>query len=84
MDPHHAVDEIRFPNITALLTTHGHSPDKAADIILLARHNDAPARQWIKVLARADAARDRYQQAIEASLPASQLTFRHAATSASA
>jgi hypothetical protein len=52
------------PCVTALLKTHGHSPDQAADIVLLARHKDAPARQWIKVLARADAARARYQLAL--------------------
>jgi len=50
-----------FPRITALLTAHGHSPDQAAAIVLHARHNYAPARQWIKVLAGADAARARYQ-----------------------
>src|SRR5450432_2707440 len=48
---------------------HGHSPDKAADIVLHARHNSAPARQWIKVLARADAAGDRYQQAVGLAFP---------------
>jgi hypothetical protein len=57
-------DEIRFPRITALLTAHGHSPDEAADIVLLARRNDTSARQWVKVLARADAARARYQWAL--------------------
>jgi hypothetical protein len=64
MDPHQAVDETHFPRVTALLTAHGHSPDKAADIVLLARGSDASARQWIKVLAGADAARDRYQEAL--------------------
>jgi hypothetical protein len=62
-------DEIRFPRVTALLTAHGHSPDRAADIVLLARRKDAPARQWIKVLARADAARARYQWALELAFP---------------
>jgi hypothetical protein len=57
-------DESRFPHITALLTVHGHSPDPAADIVLHARHNYAPARQWIKVLAGADASRARYQRAL--------------------
>ena len=57
-------DENRFPRITALLTAHGHSPDKAADIVLHARYGQAPARQWIKVLARADAARACYQRAL--------------------
>ena len=61
---HQVTDEICFPNITALLTAHGHSPDKAAEIVLLARHKQAPARQWIRVLARADAARDRYERAL--------------------
>jgi hypothetical protein len=61
---HQVADEIRFPNITALLTSHGHSPDQAADIVLLARHKHSPARQWIKVLAGADAARARYQRAL--------------------
>jgi hypothetical protein len=64
-----AVDEIRFPHVTALLTAHGHSPDQAADIVLLARRNDASARQWIKVLARADAARARYQWGLGLALP---------------
>jgi hypothetical protein len=58
-------DENRFPRITALLTAHGHSPDQAADIVLYARSKDAPARQWIKVLARAAAERARYKQALE-------------------
>jgi hypothetical protein len=40
---HQVADEIRFPHITALLTAHGHSPDKAAEIVLLARHKQAPA-----------------------------------------
>jgi hypothetical protein len=62
-------DEIRFPRVTALLTAHGHSPDRAADIVLLARRKDAPARQWIKVLARADAARARYQWALGLAFP---------------
>jgi hypothetical protein len=53
-----------FPRVTALLTAHGHSPDKAGEIVLLERRKDAPARQWIKVLARAAAARDRYQRAL--------------------
>jgi hypothetical protein len=66
---HQVADEIRFPNITALLTAHGHSPDKAADIVLLASRNDASARQWIKVLAGADAARDRYQRALGLAFP---------------
>jgi hypothetical protein len=57
-------DESRFPHITALLTAHGHSPDEAADIVLHARHNYAPARQLIKVLAGAGAARARYQRAL--------------------
>ena len=61
--------EIRFPRITALLTAHGHSPDKAADIVLLARRSDASARQWIKVLAGADAARARYQGALGLAFP---------------
>jgi hypothetical protein len=55
--------EILFPRITELLTTHGHSPDQAADIVILARRSDASARQWIKVLAGADVARARYQWA---------------------
>jgi hypothetical protein len=67
MDPHQAGDE--FPNITALLTAHGHSPDKAADIVLLARRSDASARQWIKVLAGADAARARYEWALGLAFP---------------
>ena len=58
-----------FPRITALLTAHGHSPDKAADIVLHARRKYPPARQWIKVLAGADAARARYQQALGLALP---------------
>jgi hypothetical protein len=62
-------DENRFPRITALLTAHGHSPDQAADIVLYARSKDAPARQWIKVLARADAARARYQRALGLAFP---------------
>jgi hypothetical protein len=62
---HQVAGEIRFPRITALLTAHGHSPDQAADIVLYARSKDAPARQWIKVLARAAAERARYQQALE-------------------
>jgi hypothetical protein len=69
MDDHQVADEIRFPHITALLTAHGHSPDKAAEIVLLARHKQAPARQWIRVLARADAARDRYQRALGLPFP---------------
>jgi hypothetical protein len=63
--PPSKVDEILFPNITELLTAHGHSPDQAADIVLLARSGQAPARQWIKVLAGADAARARYQGALD-------------------
>jgi hypothetical protein len=43
--------------------------DNAANIVLLARHKDAPARQWIKVLARADAARARYQGALGLAFP---------------
>jgi hypothetical protein len=66
---HQVAGEIRFPHITALLTAHGHSPDQAADIVLLARRNDASARQWVKVLARADAARARYQRALGLALP---------------
>jgi hypothetical protein len=61
---HQVAGEIRFPRITALLLAHGHSPHKAADIVLLARHSDASARHWIKVLAKADAARARYQGAL--------------------
>jgi hypothetical protein len=38
--------------------------EKPAEIVLLARHEHAPARQWIRVLVRADAARDRYQRAL--------------------
>jgi hypothetical protein len=53
-----------FPRVYALLTAHGHSHDQAAEIVLLARRSDAPARHWIKVLARADAARARYQLAL--------------------
>lgn len=59
----------RFPRITALLTAHGHSPEQAADIVLYARSRHAPARQWIKILARADAARDRYQRALGLAFP---------------
>jgi hypothetical protein len=66
---HQVTDEICFPNITALLTANGHSLDKAAEIVLFARHKQAPARQWIKVLARADAARDRYQRALGLPFP---------------
>jgi hypothetical protein len=66
---HQVADEIYFPHVTALLTAHGHSPDRAADIVLLARRKDAPARQWIKVLSRADAARDRYQRALGLAFP---------------
>jgi hypothetical protein len=66
---HQVADEIRFPHITALLTAHGHSHDKAADIVLLARHKHAPARRWIKVLAGADAARARYQWALGLPFP---------------
>jgi hypothetical protein len=62
-------DENRFPRITALLTTHGHSPDQAAYIVLHARHRQASARQWIKVLAGADAARARYQWALGLAFP---------------
>jgi hypothetical protein len=58
-----------FPRVTALLEAHGHSPDQAADIVLLAHRKDAPARQWIKVLAGADAARDRYQRALGLAFP---------------
>jgi hypothetical protein len=58
-----------FRRVTALLTAHGHSPDEAADIVLLARHKHAPARQWIKVLAGADAARGRYQWAVGLASP---------------
>jgi hypothetical protein len=70
-------DESRFPHITALLTAHGHSPDQAADIVLHARHNYAPARQWIKVLAGAAAAHDRYQQALGLPFPLGRLTILH-------
>jgi hypothetical protein len=66
---HQVADENRFPHITALLTAHGHSPGQAADIILHARYRQAPARQWIKVLARADAARARYQWALGLAFP---------------
>jgi hypothetical protein len=66
---HQAVDEIRFPHVTALLTAHGHSPHQAADIVLLARRSDASARHWIKVLARADVARARYQWALGLAFP---------------
>ena len=62
---HQVAGEIRFPRITALLTAHGHSPDQAADNVLYARSKHAPARQWIKVLARAAAERARYQEALE-------------------
>jgi hypothetical protein len=62
--PLQAVDETHFPRITRLLTAHGHSSDKAADIVLLASRSDASARQWIKVLAGADTARARYQWAL--------------------
>ena len=62
-------DDSRFPRITALLTAHGHSTDGAADIVLRARYRQAPARQWIKVLARADAARARYQRALGLAFP---------------
>jgi hypothetical protein len=62
-------DESRFPRITALLTSHGHSPDQAADIVLHARRNYAPARQWIKVLAGAAAAHDGYQRALRLAFP---------------
>jgi hypothetical protein len=62
-------DENRFSRITALLTAHGHSPEQAADIVLLARYGQAPARQWIKVLARADAVRDLYQRALGLAFP---------------
>jgi hypothetical protein len=58
-----------FPRVTALLTAHGHSHDTAAEIVLLARRNDASARRWIKVLAGADAARDRYQRALGLAFP---------------
>jgi hypothetical protein len=58
-----------FPRVTALLTAHGHSPDKAADIVSLALHKHAPARQWIKVLTGAGAARARYQRALELAFP---------------
>jgi hypothetical protein len=58
---HQVTDEIRFPHITALLMANGHSPDKAAEIVLFARRKHAPARQLIKVLAGADAARARYR-----------------------
>jgi hypothetical protein len=68
-DGHQVTDEIRFPHVTALLTAHGHSPDKAADIVLSALHNDASARQWIKVLAGADAARACYQRALGLAFP---------------
>ena len=38
--------EIAFPRITALLTAYGHSPDKAAEIVLFARRKfgTAPCR----------------------------------------
>jgi hypothetical protein len=66
---HQVAGEILFPRITALLTAHGHSPDQAADIVLHARYRHAPARQWIKVLAGADAARARYQWALGLAFP---------------
>jgi hypothetical protein len=62
-------DEICFPNITALLTANGHSLDKAAEIVLFARRKHSSARQWIKVLAQADAARARYQWALGLPFP---------------
>ena len=61
---HQVTDEICFPHITALLTANGHSSDKAAEIVLFARHKHSSARQLIKVLAGADIARARYQQAL--------------------
>jgi hypothetical protein len=52
-----------------LLTAYGHSPDKAADIVMHARRKCGPARQWIKVLAGAAAAHDRYQRALGLPFP---------------
>jgi hypothetical protein len=66
---HQVADETRFYRVTALLTAHGHSPDKAADIVLHARRKHAPARQWIKVLAGTDAARARYHCALGLASP---------------
>jgi hypothetical protein len=62
-------DEIRFPHITALLTANGHSPEKAAEIVLFARCKHASARQLIKVLAGADIAPARYQWALGLAFP---------------
>lgn len=38
------------PHIYALLKRNGHSPQKAAEILLDARRGDRHAREWIRIL----------------------------------
>ena len=49
-EDHRMTDEDRFSPIYRLLRARGHSPAKAAEILIDVKRKDAHARQWTKVL----------------------------------